>query len=95
MNIDLHRLKIFYIVGREQKLSRASETLGVTQCTVSRSIIELEREMHIQLLIRTPRGVKLTTQGERVYEFAKKKYLKKWIYLKRLLLKRVVKFTKS
>lgn len=72
MNIDLYRLKTFYIVGRESNLSKASEILNVTQSTVSRSIMEIENEMDTQLITRTSRGVKLTAQGERVYEFAKK-----------------------
>lgn len=72
MSIDLTRLRAFHAVAREKNISRAAKVLDMAQSTLSRNIAEFEEEMKAPLITRASRGISLTAQGERVYEFAKK-----------------------
>jgi len=69
--LDVWRLKIFFEVAREGSTSRAAEKLNMTQSAVSRAIITLEERLRTQLFDRV-RGMRLTAQGERLYEFAER-----------------------
>jgi DNA-binding transcriptional LysR family regulator len=69
--LDVWRLKIFFEVAREGSTGRAAEKLNMTQSAVSRAIITLEERMQTQLFDRV-RGMRLTAQGERLYDFAEK-----------------------
>ncbi|MGO4840056.1 LysR family transcriptional regulator, partial [Rhizobiaceae sp. 2RAB30] len=44
--------------------------LGVSQATVTRSLKELELEVGVPLIVRSSRGIRLTTHGEIVYDRA-------------------------
>lgn len=70
--MDLSRLQIFNTVAQLKNISRASEKLGLSQSTVSRSIMELEQSFGSKLVNRTSRGVTLTAQGGRVFDFTTK-----------------------
>jgi DNA-binding transcriptional LysR family regulator len=60
---DAGRLRVFREVVRRGSLSAAAEALSFTQPAVSRQIAALEREAGVQLLERTPRGIRLTEPG--------------------------------
>ncbi len=61
--MDLRVLRYFLTVAREGSISRAADSLHVTQPTLSRQIKELENELDTQLLIRGNRNVMLTDEG--------------------------------
>lgn len=61
---DLDTLVVFAIVARERSLTRAAELLGISQPSVSGRIQRLERDVGEPVLVRTGRGVRLTTAGE-------------------------------
>ena len=61
--MDLRGIEFFLTVAEEGSISRAAERLHISQPTVSRDMIELERELGKTLLVRTSRNVSLTPDG--------------------------------
>lgn len=64
--MDLHQLNTFVAVARERSITRASEQLHLSQPAVSAQIKALEDELGLLLFERTPRGMNLTSDGERI-----------------------------
>jgi DNA-binding transcriptional LysR family regulator len=58
------RLRQFIAVAREQHISRAAESLGIPQPTLSRSIARLEADLGVPLFSRPGRTVRLTRHGQ-------------------------------
>ncbi len=65
---DVPRLRMLNEVSIQGTLAGAARALGVTSSAVSQQISVLEREMGVQLLDRSPRGVALTGAGEVLVE---------------------------
>lgn len=61
--MELRVLRYFLAVVQEQSISKAAETLHLTQPTLSRQIKELEEEFGKQLFIRGNRQITLTDEG--------------------------------
>lgn len=61
--IDTRLLVYFLAIAREQNMTRAAESLHVTQPTLSKQIALLEHQLGKQLFIRG-KGVTLTEEGE-------------------------------
>jgi DNA-binding transcriptional LysR family regulator len=57
------RLRQFVVVAREEHLTRAAESLGVPQPTLSRSIARLEADLGVPLFTRPGRSIRLTRHG--------------------------------
>lgn len=62
--MELRQLEFFLKVAEEGSMSRAAETLGMTQPHLSRQIKALEEEWGWSLFERKGRGVELTEQGK-------------------------------
>lgn len=60
------------LVSDCQSLNEAAHVLGVRQSTLSRSVQRLEKQFGCTLLDRSPKGVALTTEGQRVLREARK-----------------------
>ncbi|WP_283584385.1 LysR family transcriptional regulator [Limosilactobacillus difficilis] len=56
-------LKYFLMVAKTGNITRAANELHVTQPTLSRQIMELEKELQTKLFIRQPRHMELTKGG--------------------------------
>lgn len=61
--MELRTLRSFLAVAREGNVTRAARSLHITQPALSRQLLELERELGCELLVRESRGVTLTDAG--------------------------------
>lgn len=61
--MDIRVLQYFLAVAREASITKAAESLNMTQPPLSRQLKELEEELGKQLLIRGSRKVTLTEEG--------------------------------
>ncbi|NKJ05000.1 MULTISPECIES: LysR family transcriptional regulator [unclassified Rhizobium] len=71
-SVDLGWLRIFLEVGRSGSLSSAALALGLTQPGVSYQIRRIEEQMGVSLFHRQHRGVKLSPEGQRLFEIVEK-----------------------
>ena len=62
--MELRVLRYFLAVVREESISKAAESLHLTQPTLSRQIMELEEELGIRLLNRGKKNRKVTLTDE-------------------------------
>lgn len=63
----LRAMEAFDRVARHSSVSKAAESLNVTQGAVSRQIKQLEASLGTLLFERGPKGVQLTIAGEQLY----------------------------
>jgi DNA-binding transcriptional LysR family regulator len=68
----IDKLEFLMAVARERSFSRAAESCGVTQPTLSSGIKQLEDMLGVLLVNRSSRFHGLTDEGERVLEWAKR-----------------------
>lgn len=61
--MDIRVLQYFLAVAREESITKAAETLHMTQPPLSRQLKDLEKEVGKQLLIRGSKRVTLTEDG--------------------------------
>lgn len=61
--MELRTLRYFLTVAEEENITRAAELLHMTQPTLSRQLMELEREVGSTLILRGKKGVGLTEDG--------------------------------
>lgn len=64
--MDIHHLKTFVTVAREGGITRASGLLHLSQPAVSAHIKAMEDTLGLSLFERTPRGMSLTSDGQRL-----------------------------
>lgn len=67
MDINFEYYKIFYYVAKYGNITKAAAALGSNQPNVSRIMKLLETQLNCRLIIREPRGIRLTETGERLY----------------------------
>lgn len=61
--MELRVLKYFLTVAKKENISVAADTLHITQPTLSRQIMELEKELGKKLFLRGSRKLVLTEEG--------------------------------
>lgn len=61
--MELRNLKSFLVVAREENITRAANLLHMTQQSLSRQIMQLEKELGVKLFQRRNHSVLLTEQG--------------------------------
>lgn len=71
MDNNLTYYKIFYTVAKAGNISRAAKELYISQPAISKVITKLEQNLSTILFIRNSRGVKLTYEGQLLYEQCK------------------------
>src|SRR5262245_43163649 len=62
--MELRHLRYFVVVGEVLNFTKAAARLRVAQPALSRQIQDLEDEIGVDLLRRSPRGVTLTAEGK-------------------------------
>lgn len=72
LQIDLHRLRVFYEAALAGSFTRAAERLLVSQPAVSQQIRQLERELGLTLFQRLGRQVQLTEAGARLRDYTER-----------------------
>lgn len=68
--MDLYQLKTFVAVAREGSITRAAELVHLSQPAVSAHVKAMEDALGLALFERTPRGMSLTREGQRLLEKA-------------------------
>ncbi|NLO09887.1 MAG: LysR family transcriptional regulator [Clostridiales bacterium] len=71
-NLSLYH--IFNCVAETGNISQAARLLYVSQPAVSKSITSLEESINLTLFIRNSRGVKLTEEGQLLYQYTKQAF---------------------
>ncbi|WP_050479200.1 LysR family transcriptional regulator [Herbaspirillum rhizosphaerae] len=70
--MDFTQLRAFVAVAHEGNLTRAAETLHVTQPAVSLQIKLLQERLNLTLFTRTSAGMKLTNEGSKLLPVAER-----------------------
>lgn len=71
MSDTMSLYKFFYTVAYTGNISAAAKLLYTSQPVVSKYINRLEDDLGTQLFIRTSRGVRLTEEGQVLYQYVK------------------------
>lgn len=69
--MNLHGLRLFYVVARFGSVTLAAEQLRISQPAITSQIKKFERELGIDLFEPNGRGVRLTEIGEKLADQAK------------------------
>ncbi len=70
--MDFHQLKVFYSAVSTGSFTQASQTLNLSQSTISQHIKQLEGELGCHLFRRVGRGVHLTEAGQLLRDHCEK-----------------------
>lgn len=70
--MNWNNLRVFYLAAKQGNLSQVAQKLKKTQSAISRTIINLEKELNTKLFTRSSNGVILTNEGETWYNSVKK-----------------------
>jgi DNA-binding transcriptional LysR family regulator len=69
--LETRQLRYFVAVAEEEHFGRAAQRLDMAQPPLSRAIRDLERQLGVQLLVRTSRRVALTPAGQTLLDDAR------------------------
>ena len=70
--MNLRALRYFVAIADAGSLTAAAAAISIAQPALTRQLRELEADLGVQLLHRTPRGVLLTQAGVTLYESAQR-----------------------
>jgi DNA-binding transcriptional LysR family regulator len=70
--LELRQLQLFIEVAKQKSITKAAETMHLSQPALSKSIKALEEELGMTLIIRTNKTSDLTDSGRIVLEYAQK-----------------------
>ena len=70
--INPYWIKIFHVVAEKKTFTKASEKLDIKKATVSNIINQLEDALNVKLFYRNNKGVTLTEDGMKYFEFIDK-----------------------
>lgn len=69
--MEIKQLEYFVVTADYGSINKAAEALYTSQPNVSKVINAFEKEMGVSFFHRTNKGVRLTHQGKKIYEYAK------------------------
>lgn len=67
MNISYDSYRVFYYAAKYKSFSQAAAALYNSQPNITRAIRRLESELRCTLFFRSPQGVRLMPEGEKLY----------------------------
>jgi DNA-binding transcriptional LysR family regulator len=67
MSINLHHLRLFAAIVDNGGFTKAARVLRLSQPAISKSLAELEKQLHVVLVERTGRSLVLTEAGRALY----------------------------
>ncbi|WP_042460618.1 LysR family transcriptional regulator [Neobacillus dielmonensis] len=70
--MELRQLQLFAEVAKHKSITKAAEAVHISQPALSKSIMAIEEELGITLIIRTNRTSEVTDAGKVVLEYAQK-----------------------
>jgi len=68
--MKMNQLRAFLAIAESGNINRAADRLSLTQSAVSKSLRELEADLGVTLLTRTPHGMTLTEAGKLIADRA-------------------------
>jgi DNA-binding transcriptional LysR family regulator len=68
MYVDLDLYRVFHAVAKAGSISAAARDLFISQPALTQSVRKLEDQLGVTLFLRTSRGVKLTPEGETLFQ---------------------------
>lgn len=74
MNISLEYYRVFYHVVKEGSITAAANCLCVSQPAVSQTIRQLESALGVTLFLRAPKGIRLTAEGQTLFQYVERGY---------------------
>lgn len=74
MVTNLEYYKVFYYVASEKSITQAAKKLTLSQPAVSQSMKQLETTLGTKLILRSARGIRLTPEGEILFDYVKRGY---------------------
>jgi DNA-binding transcriptional LysR family regulator len=72
MAFTIRQLQFFVAVAEQGSVSRAAQSLSISQSSVTEAIKELERDLGVELFERHPRGLNITHKGHQFLRHATK-----------------------
>ncbi len=72
--VDLDLYRVFYAVAKAGSISGAARDLFISQPALTQSVRKLEDQLGVTLFLRTSRGVRLTPEGETLYQHVDSAY---------------------
>lgn len=69
MKANFDQYRVFRSVAAAGSISRAAAELYISQPAVSQTLRQLEDRLGAELFVRTPRGIRLTSEGEALYSY--------------------------
>ncbi len=67
MNINYDYYKLFYYVGKYRNFSLVAKLLNSNQPNISKLMTKLEAQLGCKLMVRSNRGITLTSEGEKLF----------------------------
>ena len=73
-DLNWNLLRMFYMIAKEESITKAAKRLGLSQPSVSNALQKLEAQLGCQLVFRDSRHFELTTRGERFFRNAARSF---------------------
>ncbi|AKO95421.1 LysR family transcriptional regulator [Marinovum algicola] len=67
-DLNWNLLRMFYVIAKEQSITKAAQRLGLSQPSVSNALQKLETQLECQLVFRDSRHFELTTRGDKIFQ---------------------------
>lgn len=72
--VNLEYYRVFYYVAKLGSITMAADELFISQPAVSQAVRHLEDTLGGSMFLRTPKGVRLTPEGEVLYSYVSRGY---------------------